>query len=167
MRIRFLNADPFLYVVKFLNVLLCLEHKITMASGVLVKVVGLADAYRKEVEANRELKDELKELKEENETYRKEVEANRELNDELKEENEKLKRRIEVLELRSRSVFEREGPGNIKKRLKLEDSEDFTQQYEYSQQISESNVNGTASTHQPDDPDPDQSQSLFTVYKQH
>ena len=45
-------------------------------------MVGLADAYRKEVEANRELQDELKELKEENETYRKEVEENRELKNE-------------------------------------------------------------------------------------
>ena len=117
-----------------------------MASGMLVKVVGLADAYRKEVEANKELKDELKELK---------------------EENEKLKRRVEVLELRSRSVSESKGPANIKKRLKLEDSEDLTQQYQYSQQISESDGIGTASTQQPDDPDPDQSQSLFTVYKQH
>lgn len=117
-----------------------------MASGMLVKVVGLADAYRKEVEANKELKDELKELK---------------------EENEKLKRRVEVLELRSRSVSESKGPANIKKRLKLEDSEDLTQQYQYSQQISESDGIGTASTQQPDDPYPDQSQSLFTVYKQH
>ena len=110
-----------------------------MASGMLVKVVGLADAYRKEVEANKE----------------------------LKEENEKLKRRVEVLELRSRSVSESKGPANIKKRLKLEDSEDLTQQYQYSQQISESDGIGTASTQQPDDPDADQSQSLFTVYKQH
>ena len=116
-----------------------------MASGMLVKVVGLADAYRKEVEANKE----LKELKE------------------LKEENEKLKRRVEVLELRSRSVSESKGPANIKKRLKLEDSEDLTQQYQYSQQISESDGIDTASTQQPDDPYPDQSQSLFTVYKQH
>ena len=116
-----------------------------MASGMLVKVVGLADAYRKEVEANKE----LKELKE------------------LKEENEKLKRRVEVLELRSRSVSESKGPANIKKRLKLEDSEDLTQQYQYSQQISESDGIGTASTQQPDDPDADQLQSLFTVYKQH
>ena len=111
----------------------------------LVKVVGLADAHRKEVEANKE----LKELKE------------------LKEENEKLKRRVEVVELRSRSVSESKGPANIKKRLKLEDSEDLTQQYQYSQQISESDGIGTASTQQPDDPDADQSQSLFTVYKQH
>ena len=110
-----------------------------MASGMLVKVVGLADAYRKEVEANKE----------------------------LKEENEKLKRRVEVLELRSRSVSESKGPANIKKRLKLEDSEDLTQQYQYSQQISESDGIDTASTQQPDDPDADQSQSLFTVYKQH
>ena len=110
-----------------------------MASGMLVKVVGLADAYRKEVEANKE----------------------------LKEENEKLKRRVEVLELRSRSVSESKGPANIKKRLKLEDSEDLTQQYQYSQQISESDGIDTASTQQPDDPYPDQSQSLFTVYKQH
>ena len=110
-----------------------------MASGMLVKVVGLADAYRKEVEANKE----------------------------LKEENEKLKRRVEVLELRSRSVSESKGPANIKKRLKLEDSEDLTQQYQYSQQISESDGIGTASTQQPDDPDAYQSQSLFTVYKQH
>ena len=116
-----------------------------MASGMLVKVVGLADAYRKEVEANKE----LKELKE------------------LKEENEKLKRRVEVLKLWLRSVSESKGPANIKKRLKLEDLEDLTQQYQYSQQISESDVIGTASTQQPDDPDPDQSQSLFTVYKQH
>ena len=110
-----------------------------MASGMLVKVVGLADAYRKEVEANKE----------------------------LKEENEKLKSRVEVLELRSRSVSESKGPANIKKRLKLEDSEDLTQQYQYSQQISESDGIDTASTQQPDDPYPDQSQSLFTVYKQH
>ena len=116
-----------------------------MASGMLVKVVGLADAYRKEVEANKE----LKELKE------------------LKEENEKLKRRVEVVELRSRSVSESKGQANIKKRLKLEDSEDLTQQYQYSQQISESDGIDTASTQQPDDPYPDQSQSLFTVYKQH
>ena len=110
-----------------------------MASGMLVKVVGLADAYRKEVEANKE----------------------------LKEENEKLKRRVEVLELRSRSVSESKGPANIKKRLKLEDSEDLTQQYQYSQQISESDGIGTASTQKPDDPDADPSQLLFTVYKQH
>ena len=43
-----------------------------MASGMLVKVVGLADAYRKEVEANKELK-ELKELKEENEKLKRRV----------------------------------------------------------------------------------------------
>ena len=58
----------------------------------LVKVVGLADAYRKEVEANKELKDELKELK---------------------EENAKLKRRVVVLEMRSKSVSESKGQGNI------------------------------------------------------
>ena len=110
-------------------------------------MVGLADAYRKEVEANRELQDELKELKEENETYRKEVEENRE----LKKENEKMKRRIEVLELRSLSVTESKVLDKSKKRLKLDDSEDLTQQYdaEYSSQ-------------QPEDPDPNQSQSLFT-----
>ena len=78
-----------------------------------------------------------------------------------------MKRRVEVLELRSRSVSESKGPANIKKRLKLEDSEDLTQQYQYSQQISESDGIGTASTQQPDDPDVDQSQSLFTAYKQH
>ena len=133
---------------------MCLEHKITMPSGVFVKMVGLADAYRKEVEANRELQDELKELKEENETYRKEVEENRELKNEykeLKKENEKLKRRIEVLELRSKSVTESKVLDKSKKRLKLDDSEDLTQQYdaEYSSQ-------------QPEDPDPNQSQSLFT-----
>ena len=105
---------------------LFLEHKITMAWGLLVKVVGLADAYRKEVEVNKELKDELKdELKE------------------LKEENEKLKRRVEVLEMRSGSVSESEGPANIKKKLKLEDLEDLTQQY--SQQYSVSDLNSTRS----------------------
>ena len=61
---------------------------------VLVKVVGLADAYRKEVEANKELK-------------------------ELKEENAKLKRRVVVLEMRSKSVSESEGQGNIKKKTKI------------------------------------------------
>ena len=102
---------------------LFLEHKITMASGLLVKVVGLADACRKEVEVNKELKDELK--------------------DELKEENEKLKRRVEVLEMRSGSVSESEGPANIKKKKKLEDLEDLTQQY--SQQYSVSDLNSTRS----------------------
>ena len=116
------------------------EHKITMASGIsglLVKVVGLADAYRKEVEANKELKDELKELK---------------------EENAKLKRRVVVLEMRSKSVSESEGQGNIKKKLKLEDSEDLTQQY---------SVPVTRINDQPEeDDDESQSQTLLRVFNQ-
>ena len=106
-------------------------------SGLLVKVVGLADAYRKEVESNKELKDELKELK---------------------EENAKLKRRVVVLEMRSKSVSESEGQGNIKKKLKLEDSEDLTQQY---------SVPVTRINDQPEeDDDESQSQTLLRVFNQ-
>ena len=137
---------------------LFLEHKITMASGLLVKVVGLADACRKEVEVNKELKDELK--------------------DELKEENEKLKRRVEVLEMRSGSVSESEGPANIKKkknwkiwRISLSSTHSSTQYLisivlvvrNQSQQYSVSDLNGTPSQ-KPDDEEDQGCQILTSLH---